>query len=125
MSLRARADSLTLSQAARVAALGLALGCGACEPVQLPHEQPGPAGCGLRDPRSTAPGMLSVAQKEAFRLSGAPHEVRPNDVGGLDWLYRRSTGSVFGEEQTIELMRFNKEGLLVGRDTELVRKVGK
>ncbi|MFZ9887781.1 MAG: hypothetical protein ACO3JL_09790 [Myxococcota bacterium] len=125
MSSHERARSLLALHALRLWALGLVLALGACEPVKLPHEQPGPAGCGTRDPRSTAPGMLSVAQKEAFRLSGSPHEVRPNDVGGLDWLYRRSTGSVFGEEQTVEMLRFDKDGLLVGRDTELLRKVGK
>lgn len=97
----------------------------ACEPVKLPHEQPGPAGCGMRDPRDTAPGMLSIAQKEAYRQNGGPDEVRPNKHGGLDWLYRRSAGSVFGEQQTIEILAFNKEGLLVGRDTEVLKKVGK
>lgn len=97
----------------------------ACEPVKLPHEEPGPAGCGVRDPRDTAPGMLSIAQKEAYRQNGSPDEVRPNKSGGLDWLYRRSSGSMFGEQQTIESLSFDKDGLLVGRDTEVVRKLGK
>lgn len=97
----------------------------ACEPVKLPHEQPGPPGCGMRDPRDTAPGMLSIAQKEAYRQQGSPDQVRPNKHGGLDWLYNRSTGSVFGEQKTVEILSFNKEGLLVGRDTEVLMRVGK
>lgn len=111
--------------------LGLALGGGAlalsaaCEPVKLPHQQPGPVGCGQRDPRETAPGMLSIAQKEAFRKQGSPDEVRPNEKGGLDWLYKRSSGSVFGEQQTVEILSFDVEGLLYGQRTELLRKVGK
>lgn len=97
----------------------------ACEPVKLPHEQPGPPGCGMRDPRDTAPGMLSVAQKEAYRTNGSPDQVRPNKHGGLDWLYERSRGSVFGEQQTVEVLSFNAEGILVGRDTEVIMRVGK
>lgn len=100
-------------------------GAAACEPVKLPHEQPGPVGCGTRDPRDTAPGMLSVAQKEAVRKLGTPGEVRPNERGGLDWLYRRSAGSVFGEEQTVETLSFDIEGLLFRQDTEVLHKVGK
>lgn len=98
---------------------------GACEPVKLPHEQPGPPGCGMRDPRDTAPGMLSIAQKEAYRQNGSPDEVRPNKSGGLDWRFARSSGSMFGEQQTIEILSFDKDGLLVGRETEVVRKLGK
>jgi hypothetical protein len=96
-----------------------------CDPVKMPHEQPGPIGCGKRDPRDTAPGMLSVAQKKALQENGNPAEVRPNALGGLDWLYRRSSGSVFGEQQTVELFVFDVEGILRGRDTDVVRKVGK
>lgn len=96
-----------------------------CEPVKLPHQQPGPIGCGLRDPRDTAPGMLSIAQKEAYRKQGTPSEVRPNERGGLDWLYPRSRGSVFGEEQTVEILSFDVEGLLFRQETEMLRKVGK
>lgn len=96
-----------------------------CEPVKLPHEQPGPAGCGKRDPRDTAPGMLSIAQKESYRQNGSPDEVRPNDKGGLDWLFQRSSGSMFGEQQTVEILSFDKDGILVGRETEVVRKLGK
>ncbi len=108
--------------AAAPAVVVLATGC---EPVKLPHEQPGPAGCGMRDPRDTAPGMLSIAQKEAFRQNGSPDEVVPNKAGGLDWRFRRSSGSVFGEQQTIEILSFDKDGILVGRDTEVLRKLGK
>lgn len=104
---------------------GLAVSLGACEPAKLPHQQPGPPGCGKRDPRKTAPGMLSIAQKETYRKQGSPDEVRENAHGGLDWLYKRSRGSVFGEEQTVEVFSFNAEGLLVGQDTEVLMKVGK
>lgn len=103
----------------------LALAFSACEPVKLPHEQPGPPGCGLKDPRETAPGMLSIAQKEAFRQNGSPHEVVKNKHGGMDWRYKRSAGSVFGERQTIEILSFNAQGLLVAKDTEVIKKVGK
>jgi hypothetical protein len=101
-------------------ALGLA-----CDPVKLPHQQPGPIGCGKRDPRGTAPGMLSIAQKEAMRKNGSPDEVRDNDKGGLDWLYHRSAGSVFGEQKTVEILRFDVEGILVDQQTEVLMKVGK
>jgi hypothetical protein len=97
----------------------------ACEPVKLPHEQPGPAGCGLRDPRETAPGMLSIAQKEAYRQNGAPDSVQKNKHGGLDWKYQRSVGSVFGEQQSIETLSWSAEGLLAAKDTEMLKKVGK
>lgn len=118
---RRRSSALLLA-----AWLGVAfLGTSACEPVKLPHEQPGPIGCGLRDPRETAPGMLSIAQKEAYRKQGSPNEVRPNERGGLDWLYPRSRGSVFGEEQTVEILSFDVEGLLYRQETEMLRKVGK
>ena len=46
-------------------------------------------------------------------------------ISGGDWLYRRSSGSVFGEQQTVELFVFDVEGILKGRDTDVVRKVGK
>ena len=110
-----------------LAALLSAGSCGGtgCEPVKLPHQQPGPIGCGLRDPRETAPGMLSIAQKEAYRKQGSPNEVRSNERGGLDWLYPRSRGSVFGEEQTVEILSFDIEGLLYRQETEMLRKVGK
>lgn len=120
---------------ARLAALGgaalLALAAPAllgCQPVKLPHHQPGPPGCGNRDPRDTAPAMLSNAQQKVLRDQGSPGEVRqaPSASGGVkDWVYHRSTGSVFGEQQTVQWYRFDKDGLLVASDTELLRKVGK
>lgn len=97
----------------------------ACEPVKLPHEEPGPPGCGMKDPRETAPGMLSIAQKTAYRQNGSPDEVVKNAHGGMDWRFKRSSGSVFGEKQTVEILSFNAQGILVAKDTELIRKVGK
>ena len=44
--------------------------------------------------------------------------MKPNKSGGLDWLFHRSSGSVFGEQQTVEILMFDKDGILVGRDTE-------
>lgn len=110
---------------ALAASLGLAGLASGCEPVKLPHQQPGPAGCGKRDPRNTAPGMLSIAQKETYRKLGSPDDVRDNDRGGLDWLYRRSSGSVFGEQQTVEVYQFDKDGLLYNQTTDVLRRVGK
>jgi hypothetical protein len=97
----------------------------ACEPVKLPHEQPGPPGCGLRDPRDTAQGMLSIAQKEALRQNGKPDEVAKNDKGGLNWQYQRSVGSVFGEQVSVEVLIWDAQGLLVGKTTDVLKKVGK
>lgn len=121
MSRRPRSLGFALALFCAPAALSLS----ACEPVKLPHEQPGPPGCGKRDPRDTAPGMLSIAQKKALQENGSPSDVESNSLGGLNWLYRRSSGSVFGEQQTIEIYSFDEEGVLKGRDTQMVRKVGK
>ena len=40
--------------------------CGnlACDPVTLSHEKPGPADCGLKDPRTTAPGKLPLGPEK-------------------------------------------------------------
>jgi hypothetical protein len=97
----------------------------ACEPVKLPHEQPGPIGCGKRDPQSTSPGMLSVAQQTTLRNQGMPQHLVDNDKGGKTWVYTRQAGSVFGEQETQELFAFDDRGLLVEQKTELVRHVGK
>ena len=97
----------------------------ACEPVKLPHEQPGPVGCGKRDPHGTAPGMLSVAQQTTIRNQGMPHSLADNDKGGKTWSYVRQAGSVFGEQETQEQFVFDDRGLLVQQKTELVRHVGK
>lgn len=117
-----RALGLSGALAASGGLLVVAVGC---EPVKLPHQQPGPAGCGKRDPRGTAPGMLSIAQKETYRKLGSPDDVRDNARGGLDWLYNRSSGSVFGEQKTVEAYSFDKDGLLYDQKTDVVMKVGK
>jgi hypothetical protein len=97
----------------------------ACEPVKQAHEQPGPIGCGMRDPRETSPGMLSVAQQTTYKQQGSPDELQNNSHGGKSWLYYRKSGSVFGEEQTLETFTFDAQGLLVDKKTDVVYKVGK
>jgi hypothetical protein len=97
----------------------------ACEPVKLPHEMPGPPGAGLRDPRASGPTTMSYAQNKMYRESGSPDELRDNDRGGKDWIYTRSSGSVFGEQQKVEIYSFDAQGLLVGSRTDLIRSVGK
>ena len=97
----------------------------ACEPVKLPHEIPGPPGSGLRDPRTSGPTTMSTAQNKVYRENGSPDELRDNDKGGKDWIYTRSQGSVFGEQQKIEIFSFDNTGLLVASKTELIRAVGK
>lgn len=97
----------------------------ACEPVKLPHELPGPAGAGQRDPRTSGPTTMSNAQNKVYRELGSPDELRDNDKGGKDWLYSTSVGSVFGEQQKVEIYSFDAQGLLVNRRTEVLRSVGK
>ena len=97
----------------------------ACEPATLPHQMPGPVGCGKRDPRDTAPGMLSVAQKTALKNMGDPFDVRPNDKGGLDWLYKRNRGSVFGQTTEVLIYQYDTKGLLFNQTTEVISKLGK
>ncbi len=99
-----------------------ATGCGR---GKLITDTKGPAGCGLRDPRETSPNMLSMAQKTYFQKHRAIKDVRKNAHGGLDWIYKLSAGSVFGEQQTLETISFDKDGLLVDSKTELLRRVGK
>ncbi len=96
-----------------------------CGRGKLATDIKGPAGCGLRDPRETSPNMLSMAQKTYFQKHRAIKDVRKNEHGGLDWIYKLSAGSVFGEQQTLETVSFDKDGLLVGVEKELLRKVGK
>ena len=102
--------------------LGLFL---ACEPATLPQDLPGPVGCGMRDPRSSAPNMLSMAQKLAYKDNSAISDVRPNKFGGMDWIYRQTSGSVFGQQEKVITLSFNAQGLLVGSHTEMVSKLGK
>lgn len=97
----------------------------ACDPVKLPHEMPGPAGCGQRDPRNSGPSTLSVAQQTTIRNQGMPVTVEANAHGGRTWLYIRSNGSVFGEQETAEMFAFDAGGLLVEHKTEVRRFVGK
>lgn len=108
-----------------VSLVWLALSGAACDPVEMPHQKPGPPGCGLKDPRQTAPGKLSLGQKKILREHGAPGQVKPNENGGLDWIYRRRSGSVFGEEEQLERFVFDARGVFLGRDAELLYKKGK
>jgi hypothetical protein len=96
-----------------------------CQKVELPRDRPGPPGCGMRDPNQTAPAMLSIVQQETHRAMGRPDQLIENEVGGKDWIYFRSQGSVFGEQQSAEIFRFNAQGLLVMRDTNMIKRVGK
>lgn len=104
--------------------IGLTVGVG-CDPVKLPHEMPGPVGCGMRDPRTSGPAMLSVAQQTTLRNQGTPMDVQPNDHGGKTWTYVRQAGSVFGEQETAELFAFDAQGLLVEQKTEIRKYSGK
>lgn len=106
-----------------VAALVAALP--ACDPVKMPHELPGPVGCGMRDPRTSGPSTLSVAQQTTLRNQGPPATLEDNPHGGRTWVYLRSTGSVFGEQETAEMFAFDAQGLLVSHKTEIRRSVGK
>ena len=96
-----------------------------CDPVTLSHEKPGPVDCGLKDPRSTAPGKLSLFQKKILREKGPPMRVEANKINGLDWLYVRRSGSVFGEEETVERLSFDNRGILKAQNVDLVYKKGK
>jgi hypothetical protein len=97
----------------------------ACEPVKLPHEMPGPPGCGKRDPGQSGPSTMSVAQNTTVRDMGVPGALEDNEFGGKTWLYSRQAGSVFGESATIEAYIFDAQGLLVGQKTEIKKQVGK
>jgi hypothetical protein len=96
-----------------------------CEPVTLPHEMPGPPGCGRRDPSQSGPSTLSVAQNTTLKNMGMPGALEENDLGGLTWLYSRQAGSVFGESATIEAYIFDAQGLLKAQKTEVRKQVGK
>jgi hypothetical protein len=97
----------------------------ACEPVKLPHELPGPPGCGRRDPNQSGPSTLSVAQNTTVRNMGMPGAIEDNEHGGKTWLYSRQAGSVFGESATIEAFVFDAQGLLIAQKTEVRKQVGK
>jgi hypothetical protein len=97
----------------------------ACEPVKLPNQMPGPPGCGMRDPRESGPSTLSVAQNMVLKNNGHPATAEPNEHGGRSWVFYRSSGSVFGEQDAADLFVFDAQGLLVSQKTEVSRKVGK
>lgn len=97
----------------------------ACDPVMMPHEMPGPPGCGKRDPSVAGPSTLSVAQNTTLKNQGQPGHTEDNDVGGKNWTFVRQAGSVFGETETAEVFIFNAQGLLVGQHTEVRKQVGK
>jgi len=108
----------TLSSFPLLAGLG-------CEPVKLPHEMPGPPGCGRRDPSQSGPSTLSVAQNTTLKNMGMPGALEDNEFGGRTWLYSRQAGSVFGESATVEAFLFDAQGLLVAQKTEVRKQVGK
>jgi hypothetical protein len=97
----------------------------ACEPVKLPHEMPGPPGCGRRDPSQSGPSTMSVAQNTTLKNMGLPGALEDNEFGGRTWLYSRQAGSVFGESATVEAFLFDAQGLLVAQKTEVKKQVGK
>ena len=101
------------------------LSVAACDPVKMPHEMPGPVGCGKRDPNVSGPAMLSVAQQTTLRNQGNPLQLVDNEHGGKTWIYVRQAGSVFGEQETAEMFAFNAEGLLVEQKTEVRKYSGK
>lgn len=107
------------------AVLAAGLGASGCDPAERAEDKPGPAGCGLKDPRDTAPGMLSLAQKMTLKKMGKPDEVAKNDKGGLNWVYRVKAGGVFGEEETVTVLTFDNGGVLKGSKKDLLSKVGK
>jgi hypothetical protein len=84
-----------------------------CSSSPHPEEIPGPPGCGLRDPRDTSPGMLSVAQKTTLQQNGSPSDVTKNMHGGLTWEYRSRQGSTFGENDSTVRFDFDAVGLLL------------
>ncbi len=97
----------------------------ACDPVTLPHQVPGPPGAGKRDPASSGPSTMSVAQQTTIRHQGFPLQLVDNDKGGKTWLYVRQAGSVFGEQETAEMFVFDDRGLLVEQKTEIRKYSGK
>ena len=97
----------------------------ACEPVKLAHELPGPPGCGMRDPRQSGPSTMSVAQNTVLKNHGHPASAEQNEHGGRTWVFFRSSGSVFGEQEAADIFAFDAQGLLVAQKTEVRRQVGK
>ena len=80
---------------------------------------PGPPGAGLRDPASSGPSTMSVAQQTTLRNQGYPHQLVDNAKGGKTWVYVRQQGSVFGEQETAEMYAFDDRGLLYEQKTEI------
>ena len=97
----------------------------ACDPVKLPHELPGPVGAGKRDPTTSGPSTMSIAQQTTLRNQGMPMQLQENDKGGRTWIYLRQAGSVFGEQETAEMYMFDDRGLLLERKTEIRKYLGK
>jgi hypothetical protein len=96
-----------------------------CDPVTMPHEMPGPPGCGKRDPSVSGPSTMSVAQNTTLRNQGMPGVIEDNEHGGKSWIYVRQAGSVFGETETAEIFIFSAQGLLVAQKTEMRKNVGR
>ncbi|MDP2339668.1 MAG: hypothetical protein Q8O67_01815 [Deltaproteobacteria bacterium] len=97
----------------------------ACDPVLMPHQMPGPNGCGKRDPSEAGPSTMSVAQNTVLKNQGQPGHTELNELGGRDWTFVRQAGSVFGETETAEVFTFNAQGLLVSQRTEVRKQHGK
>jgi len=112
--------SLTLP--ALLVSLALAAACG---PVKMPHELPGPPGSGMRDPRQAGPSTMSVAQNTVMKNNGHPVSADPNEHGGRTWVFVRSTGSVFGEQEVDDLFAFDAQGLLISQKSEVRKSLGK
>lgn len=110
---------------APAASLVVLLAAVACDPVKMPHEEPGPPGAGKREPSVSGPSTMSVAQNTTLRTQGMPGVTEENEHGGRNWIYVRQVGSVFGESETAEIFIFNAQGLLVGQKTEVRKQVGK
>jgi hypothetical protein len=108
-----------------VVVIAVSLVISACDPVKMPHEVAGPPGCGARDPALSGPSTMSVAQNMTLHNQGTPAGTEPNEWGGRDWVYYRSSGSVFGETQSADVFRFDALGLLKAQTTEVRRHVGK
>lgn len=96
-----------------------------CEKVQMPHEIPGPPGAGMRDPSTSGPTTMSVAQQMTMKNNGPPKQLLDNDKGGKTWVYFRQQGGQFGEKESAEMYEFDARGLLISTKVEVYKNVGK
>ncbi len=105
--------------------LWIIAGLSCCQPAQRPEDIPGPAGCGLKDPRQSAPSALSYAQKKTYKDMRSPFRIEKNVHGGLDWFYQTQRGSVFGEKLSVLVYSFNQNGQLVDQKEDVIKQLGK